>query len=376
LLALWAGPGRFYANSSAQGLIHRQLLLRTEPNNAAFSTILGKDKFEHVFWGYQMKLQTKKISIYCLVISGILLASVIPATAQDVNSAQNAVDAAKAGPQNVINTVKDFLITKGTAFAIDLLAAILIFIIGRWLAKWISILVGKAMTRARVEQILVTFVQHMCYFGLLAFVIIAALDRVGIKLTAAIAVLGAAALAVAFALQGSLSNFAAGILMVIFKPFKIGDFVTVGGVQGTVQEIQILNTVLNSPDNVRIIVPNSQVTGGTISNFTANATRRIDLTIGISYDDDMKKAKQVIEGVLAADARILKTPAPTVAVSELADSSVNFVVRPWVKSADYWDVYFDTTAKLKTALESNGLTIPFPQQEISIKNAGKINIGG
>jgi len=323
-----------------------------------------------------MKLRIKKISIYCLVISGILLAGVIPVMAQDVNSAQNAIETTRAGSQNILATIKDFLITKGTAFAIDLLAAILIFVVGRWLAKWISILVGKAMTRARVEQILVTFVQHMCYFGLLAFVIIAALDRVGIKLTAAIAVLGAAALAVAFALQGSLSNFAAGILMVIFKPFKIGDFVTVGGVQGTVQEIQVLNTVLNSPDNVRIIVPNSQVTGGTISNFTANVTRRIDLTIGVSYDDDIKKAKQVIEGVLAADARILKTPAPTVAVSELADSSVNFVVRPWVKSADYWDVYFDTTAKLKTALESNGLTIPFPQREISIKNAGKINIGG
>ena len=323
-----------------------------------------------------MKLRIKKISIYCLVISGILLAGVIPVMAQDVNSAQNAIETTRAGSQNILATIKDFLITKGTAFAIDLLAAILIFVVGRWLAKWISILVGKAMTRARVEQILVTFVQHMCYFGLLAFVIIAALDRVGIKLTAAIAVLGAAALAVAFALQGSLSNFAAGILMVIFKPFKIGDFVTVGGVQGTVREIQVLNTVLNSPDNVRIIVPNSQVTGGTISNFTANVTRRIDLTIGVSYDDDIKKAKQVIEGVLAADARILKTPAPTVAVSELADSSVNFVVRPWVKSADYWDVYFDTTAKLKTALESNGLTIPFPQREISIKNAGKINIGG
>ena len=158
--------------------------------------------------------------------------------------------------------------------------------------------------------------------------------------------------------------------MVIFKPFKIGDDVTVAGVQGTVQEIQILNTVLNSLDNVRIIIPNSQITGGTISNYTANATRRIDLTIGVSYDDDIKKAKQVIEGVLAADARILKTPAPTVAVSALADSSVNFVVRPWVKSADYWDVYFDTTAKLKTTLESNGITIPFPQREISIKNAG------
>jgi small conductance mechanosensitive channel len=315
-----------------------------------------------------MKLQTKKTSVYCLVVWGILLAGVIPVMAQDVNSAQNAVETTAAGSQNILATIKDFLVTKGTAFAIDLLAAILIFVVGRWLAKWISILIGRAMTRGHVESILVTFVQHMCYFGLLAFVIIAALDRVGIKLTAAIAVLGAAALAVAFALQGSLSNFAAGILMVIFKPFKIGDFVTVAGIQGTVQEIQILNTVLNSPDNVHIIVPNSQVTGGTISNYTTNATRRIDLTIGVSYDDDLKKAKLVIEGVLAADARILKTPAPTVAVSELGDSSVNFVVRPWVKPANYWDVYFDVTEKLKTALETNGLTIPFTQYDVNINN--------
>ncbi|MGA2093842.1 MAG: mechanosensitive ion channel domain-containing protein, partial [Sedimentisphaerales bacterium] len=145
------------------------------------------------------------------------------------------------------------------------------------------------------------------------------------------------------------------------------DFVSVAGVQGTVQEIQVLNTVLNSLDNVRIIVPNAQVTGGTISNYTANATRRIDLTIGVSYDDDLKKAKQVIEAVLGADPRILKKPAPVVAVSELGDSSVNFVVRPWVKSADYWDVYFDITANLKTALESNGLTIPFNQYDVNIR---------
>jgi small conductance mechanosensitive channel len=315
-----------------------------------------------------MKLQIKKISVYCLVIWGILLASVIPAIAQDVNTDPNTGSAQAAGPQNVVETVKTFLLTKGTAFALDLLAAILIFLVGRFLAKWASILIASAMTKAKIEQILVSFVQHICYYGLLAFVIIAALEKVGIRLTAAIAVLGAAALAVAFALQGSLSNFAAGILMVIFKPFKIGDFVSVAGTQGTVQEIDILNTVLNSPDNVRIIVPNAQITGATISNFSANATRRVDLTIGVSYDDDLKKAKQVIEGILAADARILKTPAPTVAVSELGDSSVNFVVRPWVKSADYWDVYFDTTAKLKTVLESNGLTIPFTQYDVNIKS--------
>jgi small conductance mechanosensitive channel len=310
-------------------------------------------------------------AICCLIVLCLFFAVMSPALAEDAQSSQPAQTASQTNPQHIIEAIKEFLVTKGTAFALDLLAAILIFVIGRWLAKWVSILIGKVMTKARVEQILVSFVQHLSYFGLLAFVIIAALDRVGIKLTAAIAVLGAAALAVAFALQGSLSNFAAGILMVIFKPFKVGDFVTVAGVQGTVQEIQVLNTVLNSPDNVRIIVPNAQVTGSTISNYTANATRRIDLTIGVSYDDDLKKAKQVIESVLGADARILKNPAPTVAVNELGDSSVNFVVRPWVKPVDYWDVYFDITAKLKTALESNGLTMPYPQRDVHIKTDGQ-----
>jgi small conductance mechanosensitive channel len=307
-------------------------------------------------------------AICCLIVLCLFFAVMSPALAEDVQLSQPAQAASQTSPQHIIEAIKEFLVTKGTAFALDLLAAILIFVIGRWVAKWVSILIGKVMTKARVEQILVSFVQHLSYFGLLAFVIIAALDRVGIKLTAAIAVLGAAALAVAFALQGSLSNFAAGILMVIFKPFKVGDLVAVAGVQGTVQEIQVLNTVLNSPDNVRIIIPNAQVTGGTISNYTANATRRIDLTIGVSYDDDLKKAKQVIESVLGADARILKNPAPTVAVYELGDSSVNFVVRPWVKPVDYWDVYFDVTAKVKVALEANGITIPFPQQDVNIKS--------
>jgi small conductance mechanosensitive channel len=319
--------------------------------------------------GVKMRTKVTGMGKFCgAFVLCLLFIAVVTVAAEQTQSAQPAPAASSVGPQNIAEAVKEFLVTKGTAFTLDLLASILIFVIGRWLAKWISIVIGKVMTRAKVELILVTFVQHLSYFGLLAFVIIAALDRLGIKLTAAIAVLGAAALAVAFALQGSLSNFAAGILMVIFKPFKVGDFVAVAGVQGTVQEIQVLNTVLNSPDNVRIIIPNAQVTGGTISNYTANATRRIDLTIGVSYDDDLKKAKQVIEGVLAADARILKNPAPTVAVFELGDSSVNFVVRPWVKPADYWDVYFDVTAKVKLALEAAGITIPFPQRDVHIKD--------
>lgn len=304
---------------------------------------------------------------------GIFLIIAVPVMAEQVQSAQTPAESSQTSPQHIFDALKQFLATKGIDFALDLLAAIVIFIVGRWLAKLISAIIAQVMTKARVDQLLISFVRHMSYFVLLAFVIIAALDRVGIKLTAAIAVLGAAALAVAFALQGSLSNFAAGILMVIFKPFKVGDFVEIASVQGTVQEIQVLTTILNTLDNVRIIVPNAQVTGGIIRNFTANDIRRIDLTIGVSYDDDLKKAKQVIENVLAADARILKNPAPKVAVSELGDSSVNFVVWPWVKPADYadyLDIYYDLTEKLKIAIESNGLTIPFTQYDVNIK--GKI----
>jgi small conductance mechanosensitive channel len=315
-----------------------------------------------------MQLKNKKSSIlYCLVVLGVFLAMVVPVMAEQAQSVQTSAEVSRTNPQHIIDVIQQFLATKGIDFALDLLAAILIFIIGRWLSGLISRIIAQVMTKAKIERLLVTFVQHMTYFALLAFVIIAALDRIGIKLTALIAMIGAAALAVAFALQGSLSNFAAGILMVIFKPFKVGDFVAIAGVQGTVQEIQVLTTVINSLDNVRIIIPNAQVTAGTIQNFTANDTRRIDLVIGVSYDDDLKKAKQVIENVLNADARILKNPVPMVAVSELGDSSVNLVVRPWVKPADYWDVYFDITEKLKLAIESNGLTIPFPQRDVHIK---------
>ena len=249
-------------------------------------------------------------------------------------------------------------------YGLRILAAAVIFFVGRWLAKLVSKLVGKGMTKAKVDETLVIFGQNLCYTALLIFVIIATLAKLGIQTASFIAIIGVAGLAVGLALQGSLANFASGVLMLIFKPFKVGDFVEIAGAKGTVKEIQIFNTVLASPDNIRVIVPNAQVTSSNILNYSVNGTRRVDLVVGVSYEDDLKKAQQVIEQVLAGDARILKDPAVTVAVSELGDSSVNFVVRPWVKSADYWDVYFDITAKVKLSLDQNGISIPYPQRDV------------
>jgi small conductance mechanosensitive channel len=266
--------------------------------------------------------------------------------------------------EGILNKIYDYLAT----YWLQVVAAVVIFVVGRWLAKLISKLIGKALTKARVDETLTNFVQNLCHIALMVFVVIAALDKLGVPMTSFAVVVGTAGLAVGFALQGSLANFVAGIMLIIFKPFKVGDFVELAGVTGTIKEIQIFNTILNSPDNVRVIIPNSQATGSNIMNYTANGTRRIDLVVGVSYDDDLKKAQQVIEGVLAEDGRILKDPPPAVAVSELGDSSVDFVVRPWVKAADYWDVRFDTTRKLKLALDENGLTIPYPQYEILMKS--------
>jgi len=253
-------------------------------------------------------------------------------------------------------------------YSLKIVGALVIFIVGRWVARILSKLAGKAMKRAKMDETLVRFVQNLCYVALLTFVVIAALAKVGLQTASFVAVLAAAGLAIGLALQGSLANFASGILMLIFKPIRVGDFVEAGGAKGTAKEIGIFTTILNSPDNVRIIVPNSQITGSSISNFTVNGTRRVDMVIGVSYEDDLQKTQEVIEKVLAGDERILPDPPTQVAVSELADSSVNLVVRPWVNVADYWPTYFDLTAKIKVALEENGITIPFPQHDVHLKN--------
>ncbi|MBN2484033.1 MAG: mechanosensitive ion channel [Candidatus Omnitrophica bacterium] len=250
------------------------------------------------------------------------------------------------------------------AYGVSLLAAILIFIIGKWVAKVVSQVVEKVIIKTHGEKTLASFIKHIAYFALLAFVIIAVLGKLGIQTTSFIAIIGAAGLAIGLALQGSLANFAAGVMIILFKPFKAGDFITTAGTMGSVEEIQIFNTILNHPDNRRIIVPNSKITGDIISNFSAIEKRRIDLVFGISYTDNIKTAKEVLERVVNADSRILKDPKPVIAVSELGDSNVNLVCRPWVKPGDYWDVYFAVLEKGKTELEANGITIPFPQRDV------------
>lgn len=256
--------------------------------------------------------------------------------------------------------------TMGLEYGARILGALLVLVIGMWMARMIRKGIVKLMQSRKVEPTLVSFLASLASVGLQAFVIIAALEKLNVKTASFIAILGAAGLAVGLALQGSLSNFASGVLMIIFKPFKIGDFVEAGGTMGSVAEIGIFTTVLNTPDNKKIIVPNASVTGGNITNFGVNGTRRVDLVCGISYKDNIDKAKAAINAVLAADSRILKDPAPAVAVNEMGDSSVNFVVRPWVKSADYWNVYFETTEAIKKKFDAEGITIPFPQRDVHI----------
>lgn len=253
-----------------------------------------------------------------------------------------------------------------TTFGFDLLAATAIFVVGRWVAKALAALVRKLMTKADVEIMLVKFVGSLVYFTLLTFVVIAGVSRLGVQTASFIAVIGAAGLAIGLALQGSLANFASGVLIIMFRPYRVGDFVEAGGVSGGVEAVQIFSTIFKTGDNKRVIVPNSEITNGIITNYSANETRRVDLVAGVGYGDDLDRVKQVLGDVLSKDARILPDPAPTIAVHELADSSVNLVVRPWVKTADYWSVYFDLTEQIKKRFDQEGISIPFPQRDVHL----------
>tara|TARA_R110002049_G_scaffold157184_4_gene322194 strand:- start:2874 stop:3740 length:867 start_codon:yes stop_codon:yes gene_type:complete len=265
--------------------------------------------------------------------------------------------------------IVEWLETDGLDFAINVAAAIAIFLIGRIVIRFIVSGIRKAMRKAEVEQTLEAFICNLVRIALLIVVVIAAIGQVGIETTSFIAVFGAAGLAIGLALQGSLSNFAAGVLIVLFRPYKVGDFIEGAGVNGTVEVVQILTTVLKTPDNKQVIVPNSQIMGSVITNYSANATRRVDLVVGVSYSDDLDKVRKTLEELVTTDERVLKDPAHTIAVSELGDNSVNFVVRPWVKTSDYWPVYFGLTEAIKKRFDELGISFPFPQRDVHLYKA-------
>jgi small conductance mechanosensitive channel len=267
-----------------------------------------------------------------------------------------------------IPEVTEDVMTLVSSWGLQVVGAIVVLIVGRWIAGALRRGTAKALERAHTDPTLIPFLSGMVYYLALAVVVIAVLGLFGIQTTSLIAVLGAAGLAVGLALQGTLSNFSSGVMLLVFRPFRTGDFVDVAGVKGSVKEVGIFTTVLSTPDNVQIIVPNSAIYGSTITNYSANDTRRNDLTIGVGYGDNLSDAADAIGRVLAADSRVLKEPEAQIAVAELADSSVNFVVRPWCKAEDYWPLRFDLTRRIKEELESSGCSIPFPQHDVHISN--------
>jgi len=259
------------------------------------------------------------------------------------------------------------------SWAWKVVAALLIFVIGRWIARAVVNTLKRVMEKRGLDPMLVGFLGGILNAILLIAVIIAAVGQLGVQTTPLVAVLGAAGLAVGLALQGSLANFASGVMLVLFRPFSKGHFVDAGGIAGTVDEVGIFTTILNTPDNRRIIVPNGQITGSTITNFSAYDTRRIDLTIGVDYSDDLKLARATIEKVLQAHPAVLDDPEYTILVMDLADSSVNFAVRPWVKSDDYWVARSELLEQIKSALEAADCSIPFPQRDVHLHNVESLS---
>ena len=267
-------------------------------------------------------------------------------------------------------TIPELLQSKGVDLGIDfgikVATALAVFLIGKFLVRLVVSAISKVMQKQAVDKTLETFICNLVRISLMVVVVIAAIGALGIQTTSFIAIFGAAGLAVGLALQGSLSNFASGVLIVLFRPYRVGDFVEAAGIAGSVEQVQILTTILKTGDNKQIIVPNSQIMDSIITNYSANPTRRVDMVVGVSYDDDLDKVRKTIEDLIAAEDRILADPAPTIAVSALADSSVNFVVRPWVNSADYWGVMFDMTEAIKKRFDKEGISFPFPQQDVHL----------
>ena len=269
-----------------------------------------------------------------------------------------------------INELIQFITTSAVDYGIKIILAIVIFLVGKWLAKKFTGFIDNTMTTRQVDPTLVSFTTNIIYYLSLVVVIIAVLNQVGIQTASLVAVVGAAGLAVGLALQGSLSNFAAGVMLILFRPCKVGDFIDAAGTMGSVKDIGIFATTMLTPDNKTIIVPNSSITGGNITNFSTQNERRVDLVIGVSYGADIKKTKEVLTEVIAAEERVLKDKPVTIGVLELADSSVNFAVRPWVNTSDYWPTYFDLMEAIKVKLDEAGIEIPFPQMDVHLSKEG------
>jgi len=253
-----------------------------------------------------------------------------------------------------------------TQYGLSALAAIAIFFIGRWAAMAIRKIIVKLLEKRNIDGTIISFIGSLTYFGILTFVILAVLAKLGVQTASFVAVLGAAGLAIGLALQGSLANFAAGFLLIVLRPFHKGDYIEGAGTGGIVQEIQIFTTTLLTPDNKTVIIPNSKLLHDNIINYTAAPTRKLEIIPSVSYSDDIDHVKRVLYEIASADSRVLKDPPPQIAVKEMAASSVNFVFRVWVNTAQYWDVFFDMTETIKKRFDAEGIRIPFPQQDVHL----------
>ncbi|MCB9121495.1 MAG: mechanosensitive ion channel [Caldilineaceae bacterium] len=264
---------------------------------------------------------------------------------------------------NTGSPLLDFLVTWGLRIGL----ALVIFFVGRMVVNWIVRVTERYLRTRALDELIIRFATNILAWTLLFLVIIAALSQLGIDTTAFIALLGAAGLAVGLALQDSMKNFASGVLLIIFRPFTTGHFIEAAGTSGSVESITLFTSTLRTPDNRSVIVPNGEIYSNTITNYSALPTRRVDMTFGIGYDDDLRKAKELLHQIIAAEPRILADPAPLIAVSELGESSVNFAVRPWVQTADYWDVFFAITEQVKLAFDDHGISIPYPQMDVHVQ---------
>jgi small conductance mechanosensitive channel len=290
-------------------------------------------------------------------MDALILADLLSSLQQALHRLQTTVDS------YIVNA----FVKNGPQLLANFLGAVIIFFVGKWVARFGERILDRLLTNARVDETLTKFLCRITFALLMCAVALAALERLGVQTTSLTAVLAAAGLAVGLALQGSLSNFAAGVMIILFRPFKVGDLIEAAGTKGIVEEIHIFSTMMRTPDNVDIIVPNSAVTGGNITNYSSKPIRRIDLVVGCGYADDLSAVKQFLQQLVDEDPRIRRDPAPVVAVSELAESSVNFVVRPWVKNTDYWNVKWDLTERVKLGFDQHGFTIPFPQRDLHIR---------